>query len=184
MRQEPRAYEVYEHFKGKLYQIITIAKDSETLEDQVVYRQLYAPYEAYVRPLKMFLEKVDQEKYPNVEQEYRFELRHMNDSKEACVQELPCDILGDLDSSEEDIEPIEHLEEDGLHPLFLQFFDEDTFLDKIKVLEQMKSIVTHQMLTSMAVATDITISETGEIEERYAELRSCLYTLEKFECNR
>ncbi len=165
MRQEPRAHEVYQHFKGNLYQIITIANDSETLEQQVVYRQLYAPYEAYVRSLTMFLEEVDRVKYPEVEQQYRCELVEMK--KET---------------------PVEHNQskttDNGLDPLFLQFFDEDTFAGKIKILEQMKSTVTNRMITSMAVATDITLNDTGEVEERYAELRRCLYTLEKFECNR
>jgi len=38
-----------------------------------VYRQLYGDNKLYIRPLDMFLSKVDKEKYPNVKQEYRFE---------------------------------------------------------------------------------------------------------------
>ena len=48
----------YRHFKGKEYEVITVAKDSETLEDMVVYRALYGEYGYWVRPLTMFCETV------------------------------------------------------------------------------------------------------------------------------
>lgn len=42
----------------------------------MIYRGLYEDTEKlYLRPYEMFLEKVDKEKYPNVKQEYRFELQ-------------------------------------------------------------------------------------------------------------
>jgi hypothetical protein len=66
---KPKPGEVYRHFKGHICKIIAIAKDSETLEEMVVYEH---ENEIWVRPLKIFTSKVDKEKYPNVEQEYRF----------------------------------------------------------------------------------------------------------------
>ncbi|MBI2786839.1 MAG: DUF1653 domain-containing protein [Legionella longbeachae] len=48
----------YRHYKGNLYEVIDIAKHSETLEDVVVYRALYGDFGLWVRPLKMFLEDV------------------------------------------------------------------------------------------------------------------------------
>ena len=68
---KPVVGQTYRHFKGNIIKVIAIAKHTETLEDMVVYNH---DREIWVRPLTMFLEKVDKEKYPSVEQVYRFEL--------------------------------------------------------------------------------------------------------------
>lgn len=65
---------VYRHFKGRCYLVVGTAKHSETLEEYVVYRQLYGEGKLWIRPLAMFLEEVDREKYPDCPQQYRFEL--------------------------------------------------------------------------------------------------------------
>jgi len=49
----------YEHYKGTQYEVIGVAKHSETLEELVVYRALYGEHGLWVRPLKMFLETVE-----------------------------------------------------------------------------------------------------------------------------
>ena len=66
---------VYKHFKGDLYLVVDIAQHSETDEKLVIYRCLYGEGKLYARPYDMFASKVDREKYPNVEQEYRFQLQ-------------------------------------------------------------------------------------------------------------
>ena len=48
----------YRHFKGGDYEVIGIAKHSETLEDMVVYRALYGDGGLWVRPVSMFSETV------------------------------------------------------------------------------------------------------------------------------
>ncbi|MCI8655589.1 MAG: DUF1653 domain-containing protein [Clostridia bacterium] len=68
---------VYKHFKGDLYLLEDVATNSETREKYVVYRALYGDNSLYIRPYDMFMSKVDHEKYPNVEQEYRFELQNI-----------------------------------------------------------------------------------------------------------
>ena len=51
---------IYQHYKGKKYTVLGVAKHSETLEDLVVYVTLYENdlSAVWVRPLKMFLETV------------------------------------------------------------------------------------------------------------------------------
>lgn len=53
----------YRHFKGKEYELIGIARHSETLEPMVVYRALYGERGLWVRPAAMWTETVDREDY-------------------------------------------------------------------------------------------------------------------------
>lgn len=68
---------IYKHFKGDYYLVEDIVYHSETKEKMVLYRALYGTTKRYVRPYTMFLEKVDKIKYPNIIQEYRFELQQI-----------------------------------------------------------------------------------------------------------
>jgi len=49
----------YQHYKGKEYEVIGVAKHSETQEEMVVYKALYGDHDLWVRPFKMFLEQVE-----------------------------------------------------------------------------------------------------------------------------
>ena len=50
---------VHCHYKGNLYQVLYLAKHSETLEDMVVYQALYGERGIWVRPASMWNETVD-----------------------------------------------------------------------------------------------------------------------------
>ena len=51
----------FRHFKGNLYRIEGFAKDSETLEEMVVYRALYGEQGLWVRPAKIFFETIERD---------------------------------------------------------------------------------------------------------------------------
>ena len=49
---------IYQHYKGNRYQTLFIARNSETLEELVVYQDMKEPEKVWCRPLQMFLEEV------------------------------------------------------------------------------------------------------------------------------
>ena len=52
---------IYRHYKDKLYQVIGVAKHSETEEEHVVYRPLYGARDLWIRPLSIFIETIEVE---------------------------------------------------------------------------------------------------------------------------
>ncbi len=61
----------YKHFKGDVMTVLEVAKHTETEELMVIYEHFG---NVWARPYEMFTSKVDKVKYPDVKQEYRFQL--------------------------------------------------------------------------------------------------------------
>lgn len=210
----PKPQEIYRHFKGNLYQIVTIAEHSETGEPLVIYQALYGAYRIYARPLAMFLSKVDRTKYPDSNQEYRFErqdtdqlTRSANHREYTPIQErtplrqgtaeqkhiVPQQSISGQQSTIDTqvltmpVQPttseIEASEELTLDPMVLEFLDADSYEQRLNILAGLHHRITNEMITTMAIACDIEV-EDGDVEQRYDALRTCLLTLEKYECNR
>lgn len=198
MREYPKPYEIYRHFKGNLYQIIAIAKDSEDESLKVVYQALYGSYEIYVRDLEMFMSLVDREKYPEAMQEYRFELvdgKKVNRDRENAQKQNIGSSVAEVayqESMQCKTEPeavkqadtgYEESAEGYLDPLLLEFLDSSTYEEKLRILNALHPRITQDMINTMAAALDIEVAD-GELEERYEQVKNCLLTFEKFECNR
>lgn len=191
MQQLPKANEIYRHFKGNLYRVITIATHTETREKLVIYQALYGDFGIYARELSMFMSRVDRQKYPDAPQEYRFELVPeiigQQRSMEIAVSETSAGPETKPQSQAERMtkaaEPEAENEEAALDSRLLAFLDADTYREKLNLLISMRESLTEDMVTTMAASLDIEVSE-GVIEERYDALKNCLLMLEKYECSR
>ena len=210
----PKPHEIYKHFKGNLYQVVTIAEHSETGEQLVIYQALYGDFKTYARPLVMFTGEVDRQRYPEVTQRFRFELQGTDADRqiretEAVGVEHPVSTQTTVTASQPaaaqamlivaqniaaqatataaqttiaPVSPAED-EEPALDPLVLEFPDADSYEEKLNILAGLHHRITNEMITTMAISCDIEVND-GEPEERYEELKNCLLTMEKFECNR
>lgn len=193
MERRPAPGEFYRHFKNKYYQIVGIAKYSETKEEMVVYQALYDDFGMYVRPLSMFVSEVDHIKYPKVTQKYRFE-RICADEIGKTADTGYVDIAQAdkaVESADADSEPEQTLENDlpeensegEINPILLQFLEEDTYEEKLKYLNAVQKKLTDELIDAMAASIDAAVPE-GEIYNRYLSLRSCLAAHAKYEVTR
>lgn len=194
MNQIPQAGEIYQHFKGKLYRIVTLATHTETGEQLVIYQALYGEFQVFARPLSMFLEKVDAKKYSDAAGKDRFMRIPMAEAA-AVPQPVPASSENPVEPrpaampSENPVEsrpaaassesPVEPQPDPGL----LAFLDADSYEEKLEVFASLEGKVDLHMLNAIAASLDLELSE-GSLEEQYDTLKSCLMTLERYECNR
>lgn len=169
-RAMPRAGEFYMHFKGKLYQIVTVAIHTETEEPLVVYQAMYGTFKTYARPLAMFLSEVDHEKYPDVQQTYRFQKVELCENAEAELVDEVTAQENECDETEEtaDIEPL------------LKFLDETDLHERLNILLQYRDQITETMLESMGMAMDCVL-DGKTLEEKYYELDKVIRTKLQYE---
>lgn len=249
MAEIPKPNQIYRHFKGNLYKIVTLATHSETGEQMVVYQALYGECTVYVRELSMFMSKVDRKKYPKAEQEQRFALVPQIIGQETAAEqnrsvspqpvksepqgepEKPNMQAGEAEtgtSQRQQTQPEPEQEQSAplqtekqpvksearsepeksdvranetkketsqgyqtqseeetvsLDPFLLQFLDADTYREKLNLLAALHGRITDDMINTMAVSLDLEVND-GDIEDRYEALKTCLLTMEKYECNR
>lgn len=170
MEREPKSGELYRHFKNRMYQVIAVAKHSETGEKLVIYQALYGDYQVYARPLEMFVSEVDHGKYPEVTQRYRFERVDRT--------ELTQEELGEP-TAEANGQKWERYGDD-VNPKLMAFLDAEELEDRYNILVSMRDEVDDHMINSMAVVLDVVIPE-GEVSDRYEQLKSCIRTKQRYE---
>ena len=188
---KPRCGEKYLHFKDKLYQIVAVAEHSETGEELVIYQALYGDFRVYARPLSMFISEVDHEKYPEVEQKYRFRLvdsmqetaagQKMTATEPAAAGQEAAPKPAAAGQETATSEPAQAGK--NITELLMDFYDASTYEEKYKILTAMKDDVTDVMINNMAVVLDVVIPE-GEPDIRFEELKRCLRTYQKYETSR
>lgn len=194
MNQIPQAGEIYQHFKGKLYRIVALATHTETGEQLVIYQALYGEFQVFARPLSMFLEKVDAKKYPDAAGKDRFMRIPMAEAAAvsrpvAAPSENPVELRPAAMPSESTVEsrdvaaPSENPVEPQPDPGLLAFLDADSYEEKLEVFAALEGKADLHMLNAIAASLDLELSE-GSLEEQYDTLKSCLMTLERYECNR
>lgn len=194
MNQIPQAGEIYQHFKGKLYRIVALATHTETGEQLVIYQALYGEFQVFARPLSMFLEKVDAKKYPDAAGKDRFMRIPMAEAaavpqpvpapSENPVEPRPAAMPSESTVESRDVAaPSENPVEPQPDPGLLAFLDADSYEEKLEVFASLEGKVDLHMLNAIAASLDLELSE-GSLEEQYDTLKSCLMTLERYECNR
>lgn len=174
MRDIPKPGQIYRHFKGHLYQIVTIARHSETMEALVIYQALYGDFQVYARPLHMFMSELDKEKYSDVKQRDRFELVQtiMEDVTPVKVQEVGAG----------EVMPA-NLQQPKLDAGVEEFLEADSFEQRLRIFTGMQHRLNDDMINIMAVSMDTEVPE-GELDDRIASLKNFLLMQVKFECSR
>ncbi len=166
MRDTPRPGQIYRHFKGNIYRIITIATHTETGERFVIYKREDQEDQSYARPLDMFMSEVDRKKYPQVREKYRFTL-----CSEDVLSDLGIDVGNHPASSEGELDP-----------LLEAFLDASSISDKLDRFYEMRKVADDAMLSYVAASLDMEIA--GDTQEKYDEILRALKAREKYESSR
>ena len=161
MNRIPQPGTFYRHFKNKLYQVIAVATHSETGEKMV------------------FISPVDREKYPDVEQEYRFEQVFPGQMNELGKNgNKPA--TGNLAEYDQTQQPEEQMSHEWLE----RFLDADRPEDQLAVLKQMEGHVTQKELDCIFLSLDLQ-PETGKTKtEQVMDLRRHIQLLRRYDGSR
>ena len=184
-RLMPVPGEFYRHFKNKMYQIVTIAYHSENQEPMVVYQALYGDYKVWVRPLAMFMEEVDHEKYPEVTQKYRFEKVTPGNPETTAAETSEPRVETSVAVKETDHFSAEngYGGERPMSPYLLEFFDAMDVKNYDKMLEAVAKMAAHATRKEVDdICMVLDLQPTGDsVAELAAEIRRHILMLKRFD---
>ena len=182
--------DLFKHYKGGLYQIVTKAIHTETEESMVVYQALYGEFKVFARPESMFFESVKDEEGKCLP---RFAKVTSGTSKmtvdvatdkvaETVVAKKTDEVVFEVKN-----EPVEVVVEEevieGVNPVLIKFLDSETIDEKLEILTAMRKKLDDKTITDIAVTMDLVIEE-GPLEERIKSLEYCLKTRARYETTR
>lgn len=214
MERTPRPNEIYQHFKGNLYRVVTLAKHADTGQMLVIYQALYGSFEVFARPLADFTGKVDRAKYPDAAAEYRFtllpqivgqvseaerpEMRQEPDTAQPQSSGAENPEAGNRRQTEPDSTPVQE-QTAPTKGTDMQPQDEQeepaldpmllAFLDADTYEEKLAIFTDMSGRVTDDMLTTMAVSmdidlKEGELMDRYEELKNCIIMREKYECNR
>lgn len=192
MERIPKPGEFYRHFKDKLYQVVTVARHTETGEDLVVYQALYGDFKTYARPLAMFLSEVDHEKYPKAVQKYRFEKVELsgvntpdtglNLTSGSVTAAAPGATSGSVKAATPDAAIVseagtapqaESPQQSTLNPGLLSFIEAETYEEQMECLARMRGMLKQEELDILFTALDMD-RPAGSLEEQFGAVEQIL----------
>lgn len=192
---KPAEGELYRHFKGGLYRIITIAQHTETEEGLVIYRSEDDPSKVWARPMVSFMSPVDMVKYPDATQDMRFVKVDKDQangpvSPNSASNEGEAVSTADTAGTEPDKSNASGISKyatdplgDKLDPEVEEFLDAKSSADRLNILASLNHRLTDDMLLIMSTACGVELPE-GDIRKKYLSLRDSLMIMGKYEGNR
>lgn len=194
----------YRHFKGGLYQVMNIARHSETGEELVIYQALYGTFDVYARPLESFLEMLSPDKYPDRIQQHRFEelsreeiaVIYGNELKEQLTAKygnkekssgLNLGLSGEGKDSVMSAPVKSNIYSEaiaaGVSPVLIMFLEAETADKKLEVIKNNYLSIDEKTLTNIEVSLDI-IGNEGTLDDRIRYITDNLRTKAQYENNR
>lgn len=202
---------IYRHFKGGIYQIKMLAKHSETGEKMVVYQAMKPPFEVWVRPFSMFVERLDPTVYLDARQELRFVSVDLSEemqlkpvqsgqtilqTEKARVAMQETEARKQLTSiTDEEIHRAlvsgqaesclsgKITEEEIAKRGMLQILDAESYEEKRQLLIGMQPYLNKLLLHNIAAGLDVVLDEAS-LEEQFESLLHCIDAHARYEGGR
>lgn len=202
MNRIPKPGEFYRDIENRLYQIITMAKHTETGEELVVYQALYGVYPIAAAPLLLFNRRVDETAHPRAEQEYWFEpvkflAGKRAGNKDFLPEEEPEEYFDEEGDTFEDVS-FEELSEDESPQSSVteserngstaiewleKFLDAESYEKQLEVLAQMRGKVGKRELDSICLVLGIPAS-LGDEDSQILNIKKHLETRMRYDNRR